>query len=220
MLIHINRAISINNPQLFEFVEAKSIWYPLYYIIDRRVRESVHLQSWLAEQLTKPTEALELIAATFDKTQSTDYLMTDILCWVHNNISYVSDSKVYKTVEKWQTPSETLVLKTGDCEDGAILIYALAHMCGVNDNRLLLFAGDVKSAAGTEGHCWLGYRSDEYPLNWCFMDWCYWFDQTTPNTRTKYYIKDTKIYDDPLNHYLNIWFAFNATKSFKGIMNQ
>lgn len=216
MILQFDKAITEKHPELFDYVESKSLWYPIYYLIDHRVRVAANLQEWIKKQLDNPSEELELIAATFDKTRYTDYLMTDILRWVQKNITYVTDDKVYKTPEKWQTPSETLALKTGDCEDGAILMYALAHMCGVPDNRLLLFAGFVTGG----GHCWLGYRSDEYPLNWCFMDWCYWFDRSTPNARQKYYIQDTTIYDDPLKRYHSIWFAFNSSNSFKGIMNK
>lgn len=216
MIISFDKKITKANPQLFDFIESKSIWYPIYYMIDHRVRDSVNLQKWIKEQLDNPSEELELIAKTFDKSQEADYIMTDILRWVQKNITYVTDDKTYKVPEKWQTPSETLKLKTGDCEDGAILIYALAQMCGIPDSRLLIFAGSVLGG----GHCWLGYRSDEYPLNWCFMDWCYWYDRNTPNNRTKYYIKDTTIYDDPKHQYLTIWFAFNSTNSYKGILNK
>ena len=44
----------------------------------------------------------------------------DICTWVHENIKYKPDATNY-----WQSPEETLSLKTGDCEDLAILMIQL-----------------------------------------------------------------------------------------------
>jgi len=211
-----NKDLVKHNPELFKFIEQKSLWYPIYYILDSRVRDAKNLQVWLNDNVSVIPEEVANIVAQFNMNQDADYIMVDILRWVKENIVYTTDNKVYKTPEKWQTAAETIKLKTGDCEDGAILIYTLAIHCGIPPERLLLFAGDVDGG----GHCWCGYRSTEYPLNWCFMDWCYWYDPTTPSARTKYYILGSKIYDDPKNQYYDIWFAFNHVDSFKGIMNK
>lgn len=216
ILPQVPRSQTKKYPEIFEFMESKSLWYPVYYIIDSNLRKSVNVQSWSKEFIDKPSKLTLSTAATFNTKQHTDYLMTDILRWVEANIKYTGDMKSWKMSEYWQTPDETLTKKTGDCEDGAILIYALARACGVPANRMLLFAGSVDGG----GHCWLGYRSDEYPLNWCFMDWCYWYDRTTPESRNKYYIKDTTIYNDPNNQYYTIWFGFNDKGSYKGILNK
>lgn len=215
MIIQFDRSIAKNNPQLFNYIESKSVWYPLYYVLDHRVRDSVNLQKWVKEQLDNTSDEVKQLAATFDSKQDADYIITDILRWVQKNIKYITDNKVYKVPEKWQSAAETLSLKTGDCEDGAILIFTLARLCGIPENRLLIMCGSVDGG----GHAWLSYRPSEYPLNWCFMDWCYWFDRSTPSSRTKYYIKDTTIYNDPKNQYYSIWFAFNDSSSYKGIMN-
>lgn len=215
MIIHFDKKITKVNPSLFDFIESKSIWYPVWYIIDHRVRDSVNLQKWCKDQLENTSQEVKDLASSFSKEKDYDYLMTDILRWVQANIKYVPDDKVYKTPEKWQKAEETLKLKTGDCEDGAILIFTLARLCGVPSNRLLILCGSVLGG----GHAWCAYRPSEYPLNWCFMDWCYWYDRNTPNNRTKYYINDTTIYDDPQKQYHSIWFAFNDSTSHKGIMN-
>ncbi len=210
MIIRFDKRITEANPGLFAYIESKSRWQlVLYTTISDKYRKSVSLVPWLRDNLAiTPTEVIT-------RSKDPDIIMTDILRWVQANITYRSDSLVWKLSERWQTPKETMELRTGDCEDGAILMYALAIHYGVPANRLLLFAGSVQGG----GHCWLGYRSTEYPLNWCFMDWCYWFDRNTPNYRTKYFIKDTTIYNDPQNQYYTIWFAFSHLTSFKGIMN-
>lgn len=47
-----------------------------------------------------------------------------IVYWVYKNIKYIDDKKGR---DKWQTPEETLLLKTGDCEDMTILTMYLIH---------------------------------------------------------------------------------------------
>ncbi len=216
MIIHFDKKITDKNPALFDFIESKSILYPIYYIMDYRVRKSVNLQKWFAEQVSNSCVKLKEIGDSIKDNKDYDYVMTDILRWVNKNIVYTTDSKKWKLAEVWQTPEETLTSGTGDCEDGTILIAALAHYKGIPSNRWLINCGDVSLG----GHAYFIYRPTEYPLNWCFMDWCYYYDKTTPSARTKYYIKDNTIYDDPLKHYLTTWFSFNDKTSYKGIMNK
>lgn len=146
-----------------------------------------------------------------------DYQMHEILRWTIRNIKYERDSKVWKLNERWQTPEETAKLRTGDCEDGAILMYALARKKGIPTNRLMIFAGSVVGG----GHAWLGYKPTSYPLNWAFMDWCYWADQRMYDTRNLYYINGKTIHgykhshgqvSGSYNNYLNMWFCFNEER--------
>lgn len=46
----------------------------------------------------------------------------DVLLWVSDTIEYVADD-----VDYWQNPTETLELKTGDCEDFCLLFMWLLH---------------------------------------------------------------------------------------------
>lgn len=215
MIIKYPKAMLDGRPEVYDYIEAKGWAYPIYWMIDWKLRKSVKLVDWLEEQIKNASEDFIKIASEITNEKTNDKKMTDILRWVEDNITYRADDDTWKMPDYWQTIDETLKLKTGDCEDGAILTYCLAVLNGVPANRLLIFCGDVDGG----GHCWLGYRPDEYPLNWCFMDWCYWFDRSVPNNRTKYYIKDNIIYDDPKNQYYKIWFGFNHLQSYKGIMN-
>lgn len=200
-------------PEIFEFVEAKSLWYPIYYILDSGLRKSVNLQNWFQNIVSNPCDELIKIANTIKDNDNPDYTVTDILHWVNKNITYVQDNVKWKLAERWQTPEETLSLRTGDCEDGAILIAALVHYKKVPSNRWLINCGDVVGG----GHAYFSYKPSEYPLNWCFMDWCYYYDGAVPEDRTKYYIKDATIYGDA--QYQKLWFAFNDKKSYKGLLN-
>ncbi len=216
MIIQFDKKITNSNPQLFEYIGTKNLFYPIYYVIDSNLRKSVAVSSWSKSFIEVPCKELIEACKDISDNKDYDYVITDILRWVQKNITYTGDIKSWKMSEYWQTPQETLQKGTGDCEDGAILIYAMAIYKGVPASRMLLFAGSVDGG----GHCWLGYKSNEYPLNWCFMDWCYWYNRNTPNNRTKYYIKDTTIYNDDKNQYYNIWFGFNHLTSHRGIMNK
>lgn len=215
MIIKVDPWISNQHPALFNFIEAKSAWSLVFYRMSSQYNTMTDLQAWFKGQVNNPSEILKDIANHIPGDSNLDNLMTNILRWVANNITYTADDKKWKLVERWQTPEETLTSLTGDCEDGAILIAALARYKGVPSNRILIMCGSVDGG----GHCWAAYRPNEYPLNWVFMDWCYWYSPNTPNVRTKYYIKDTTIYDDPKSQYYSIWFAFNDTSGYKGLMN-
>ena len=100
--------------------------------------------------------------------QDMDRLMIHILKYVHNRLTYKRDSFVWKMAEYWQTARVTYDLKTGDCEDGAILILTLARLAGVPDNRVFLSCGYVKSGGGHAYVTYYGNDGVEYILDWCF----------------------------------------------------
>jgi predicted transglutaminase-like cysteine proteinase len=54
--------------------------------------------------------------------------------WLKTNIKYKSDWSVHHEKEYWQSPKETLVLKTGDCEDFAFLAQALLNEIGISSS--------------------------------------------------------------------------------------
>jgi len=98
----------------------------------------------------------------------TDDLMVHINRFVHNRLTYKSDQEVWDLPEYWQTARQTYDKKTGDCEDGAILILTLARLAGVPSNRIFLNCGMMESGFG---HAYITYRSNngiEYILDWCY----------------------------------------------------
>jgi len=55
--------------------------------------------------------------------------------WLKNNIAYESDVSMH-TEGYWQTPEETIILKTGDCEDFAFLAQALLRKINIHSTVL------------------------------------------------------------------------------------
>lgn len=198
-------------------------FWPVHYIIDRRYRKSVHLVSWLKKQVEDDSfEFTEAIRTLIPKSKNIDVQMRHIQAWIIRNIKYTTDEKAWDVNEYWQTAKETLELRTGDCEDMHVLFYVLARKLGISSSRLMLFAGTVKLGAGarTGGHCWLGYRAFNYPINWVFLDTCYYATTATVKHRPKYFVKGQKIHSPHDTNYQNIWFAFNEETSFKALHNK
>lgn len=54
--------------------------------------------------------------------------------WLKANIKYKTDWSVHHEKDYWQSPKETLVLKTGDCEDFAFLAQALLNEIGISSS--------------------------------------------------------------------------------------
>lgn len=94
----------------------------------------------------------------------------------HDNLSEVSISYIEKIGKTYMRDFEvkdthTFVFKNGlvshQCEDGAIVIYALARFYGIPDYQMYLTAGDTTFG----GHCYLVYinldDAQEYPIDWC-----------------------------------------------------
>jgi hypothetical protein len=99
-----------------------------------------------------------------------DYTMHQIMKWVKRNITYTSDQLAWNQPEYWQTVSETLTLRTGDCEDGAMLIMALAVIAGIPKSRMRLQWGKVIGG----GHAYVVYYREKDAAE-VVVDWCYWW---------------------------------------------
>ncbi len=66
----------------------------------------------------------------------------DILEWVDEKIIYKSDFDTWGVQDYWQTPEETLILRTGDCEDFTILAMALLRLAGIYSELVLCDVAD------------------------------------------------------------------------------
>jgi predicted transglutaminase-like cysteine proteinase len=71
--------------------------------------------------------------------------------WVGDNIQYRHDEEVYGVQEYWQFGNETVSLRTGDCEDFAILLCSLLRAAGYSQNDVFVVIG--KNANGY--HAWV-----------------------------------------------------------------
>ena len=186
----------------------------IQYIIDKHYKKTLitywydwrfstqkkGLVEWLKDGIEN--EQVKSIAKNFKG--SSDEKVIQALRYVYKNIIYKSDMSVWKINEVWQTPVETLRLKTGDCEDGAILIYALCVAAGVKPYRLFLVAGDVVGG----GHCYITYFPDEDTVE-RVIDWCYWYDSKEISLRPYYWNLEK------YNYGTTEWFRLNHLSGSK-----
>jgi hypothetical protein len=139
-------------------------------------------------------------------------------------LTYTGDIEENKTYEFWQFPFETVESMRGDCEDGAILIAALAINAGIPPYKVKVAAGDVTNrfylnpeapsieevplgkyefdGVSEGGHAYCIYLASDN--EWRIIDWCYYEDSKTP------------MLEKPLSKdggfgkcYLDTWFTFN-----------
>ena len=130
----------------------------LYWLDWRNVRKMSNIRDWLKDQVDYPDPAIIELADKW-RTYSDDLKIIYILRWVNRNIRYISDSKKYMGInEVWQLASQTFRDKTGDCEDGACLIYVLAKLLDIPDNRLRFTAGLVFDGSKFIGHAYITYK--------------------------------------------------------------
>jgi|YelNatPaOPRAMG01_1025707.scaffolds.fasta_scaffold05659_1 hypothetical protein len=71
--------------------------------------------------------------------------------WVANNIVYKDDESVWGK-EYWQTPQQTIELKSGDCEDQAFLLASLLIASGCPAENVRVVIGKI---LGGGGHAWV-----------------------------------------------------------------
>lgn len=136
----------------------------VFYLTDSSFRKSVDLHRWFKSwEETKPTMVLPNFGAPSDNTA------LECTRWVAQNVKYAGDPDLWSLSEKWSLPDETLRMKKGDCEDGAMLLYFLLHAHGFSDDQVRIVAGDVRSG----GHCYVTYHSFEDGIEYV-LDWCYW----------------------------------------------
>jgi len=179
----------------------------IYWMIDWKTRRSVKLKSWINVCLNEKVldDIIKDNSLSNIKDWSNTRKVKRVLQLVNKSITYKRDKDVWDCGDKWQRPAETWNLKTGDCEDGAILIYCLLNKLGVPDRLLRIACGDVDGG----GHAYVVFRSDEDSLEYP-VDWCYWYRDSV-GIRTPYVIR---------NEYFNgkkEWFSFNSHSSYRPI---
>lgn len=113
------------------------------------------------QQFVRPEEArpaLARVAVSNNKSMS-----ENLDAIAKYPIAYLGDSIIHQTYEYWQTPRQTLMHKTGDCEDWALTILSMmrAHypaiqcyaavwsshvsiFCNINNNFVMYDQGDIK----------------------------------------------------------------------------
>lgn len=119
--------------------------------------------------------------------------------WVIDHLTYVGDKKAWEVSDFWQLPEETLTIRKGDCEDGALLLASLLLNAGIEPWRVRVTCGFVKASetAKMGGHAYVTYCDGRlwYPLDWCY------YSEVREITRRR------PIQQRP--RYKDVWFSFN-----------
>ena len=225
MIIKYSDKFIEKNEFIFDHVQNKSAQKFLTYLIDSKYRKAVELKEWIKDQIILPTAKVKEFADSIKNRPNFDEMMVAIMDHVAQRVKYVSDSVKWVMTEKWQTADETVKDISGDCEDGVILQYVLARLKGVPANRLLLFCGDALSPSSNKlvGHCWLGYRPTNYPLNFAFLDWCWHYNSNLIQDRNLFTVSGRDIFEEKKSKfgysyadssYKATWFCFNENRSY------
>lgn len=202
--IPLDKLPDVNKEIVLKYIQKISLFDTVVnYVINSKSRRTVNLKLWL-NNILDITFSSELIkrCEEWQRLKTSNLKILAIKKFVEKNIRYVGDKETWNADEYWQTPKETWDRKSGDCEDGAILIYCLAKASGIEDWQLYIVAGDVVGG----GHCYILYYSDEnaqlYPI-----DWCYWSYQSNLiavyESRKEYFRGDQE------------WFRFNSSGIYK-----
>ncbi len=151
----------------------------------------------------KDITLLDVIGSNNLSKDNNDNTALEVQNFVVDYLTYVEDNTLGSS-EYWLFPEETLELKKGDCEDGAILIASLLLNATPAEQhwRVRVSAGWVRESptAPQGGHAYCTYCrcSDN---KWVILDWCYFPDHGLPVSQ-KLLASEKKMYKD-------IWFSFN-----------
>lgn len=104
-------------------------------------------------------------------TGTYDEIALKALRWVHKNVKYIDEKTAYGLDEFWAFAFETLTIKIGDCDDGAILLANIMLNSGIPYYRIHINKGDVKGGK----HLYVSYCR-EIDNEFIVLDWCYWFN--------------------------------------------
>lgn len=146
----------------------------LYWRLDWRSKTTNDIKSWLSEQMliAENYTPIRNKVTEFKKIQNKDRRILAIFKWVCEKVTYKTDSLTWNTKEKWQSPVQTYMMGSGDCEDGSILLFVVARLAGIDTVRLV--CGEVKTQNGFGGHAWVSYVDDlleEYYFDWTVRDY-------------------------------------------------
>jgi transglutaminase-like putative cysteine protease len=206
VVIRFSREFVDKFPGVYDVVRHTWVTGSIYWVIDWRYRVAVSLVPWIREQVDNPSDELRAFCDDIPTGEDYDETALNVLSAVRRQAHYVTDDRQWSIPEVWSTANDSILSLIGDCEDFAIVIYVLCRLKGIPSNRLFIMCGGVLGG----GHCWVGYKPIHYPMNFVFLDWCYWFSSLPVDFRRKYYVVGKKIHSDtPNNVYFDLWFAFN-----------
>jgi predicted transglutaminase-like cysteine proteinase len=145
------------------------------------------LQEALATPDTSVSDAPSTIVSNINKMR----------LWVFSNIKQASDDALHGVNDYWQTPTETLSLKAGDCEDFAILMVSIMRAYGAPQDQVYV-------AIGTDANkSWHAVVLERYSYG-------AWVEFDPEN------LDDPVLLTDFLTQYFDISYCFNDQGGFNG----
>lgn len=117
--------------------------------------------------------------------------------------------------DNWQSPLETMQLKTGDCEDYAILKYSLLRSLGYDQNSLRLIYVFMNSDGMRIPHMVLGISSLEHPEDFIILDNSFLelrLISTRPDLFPVYSFNESNNFLVTTNHFVNSTSASKLTQ--------
>ena len=169
-----------------------------YYVVNSKIRKSVSVQNWYSKW-EQSEIAQELDLPVFDEPAN-DAKAKKCLAWVKRTVTYTAEQVLWSMAEYWQLPHETVEKGAGDCEDGAILLYAVMKKNGFTDDQVFITCGNVLGGA----HAYIVYVSSDTAVHHV-LDWCYW---PNDSLRVKYGENGNYFFGD------KEWFRFNSSGAY------
>lgn len=182
---------------------AKSVYYAGRVLQGSNTRFKVDVRNFFTlkdENINNIVKSLKL------GTQTDNQKALNCIKWVIQNFPYKSDNTNYSQNEFWCMPYESLYKKSGDCEDGAILLANMLLVAGVPNWKVRIVTGFVFEPRSKKqvGHAYVTFF-DEENEKWVILDWCYYPNIKKIIDRGEY--KKETMYQD-------IWFSFNNENSW------
>jgi hypothetical protein len=204
----------------------------LKYIINQYgLIKSTHDETMLAIQKFVCSGIIDMYYASGNYTLTKiegllkQYIQED-RCRPAKVLTYAYDDEKYDAPDYWLFPFESVAAGFGDCEDGAILIAALAINAGIPNYKVKVACGYVCSGnisgdtydtlkhsngkcdgQSCGGHAYCIYLASDN--EWRIIDWCYWADYNTSMLQKP--LAKNGGYN---NYYKDIWFTFNNEYSW------
>lgn len=192
------------------------------YVINSKYRKSIDLTPWIKRIILYDSKKIDSVLEKIPTIADYDIQMHEVFKYVVKELMYVGDNETWGMREYWAYGEQTLLRGSGDCEDGAILMYELARKKGIPSNRLFIWVGMTESGA----HCSLLYRPKNYPLCFAMMDWCLYRDMDNISKRDLYLLGGKNVarfqmqsrrYNLVDSPYLKTWFLFNENYSYSEV---
>ncbi len=90
-----------------------------------------------------------------------DYRVRVIADFVGHEVDYVLDTGAHGNNDPWQFPDETLSVRSGDCEDRALVIASLMLASGISSFHFRVALGKLHVGGLAHDHVWVMYKNED-----------------------------------------------------------